>query len=202
VRADLGTPEAVVKILPTELEARGYRICGTVRPDPVPLHFVGRQGRGLFTVAITVPLQGAVTYIHVLDDVFMKAGKTEPGDSFATRMRSSYNALRRTIQLLHSGAVVYVGDVLYRLDPSGAPGDRYEEDFPWKHRVPPYLMAGHTVTLWAKRHVDASEQPDPVAMLREETALNCVYRGEWAKEGWATRRGPDRRIVLTRLSGG
>ena len=170
-------------ILPSELNALGYHQSGKVRPDPAPLHFVGRQGRGLFEVEITRPVDGWVTYVHVLEDEFKKAGKTENDESFAGRMRSSYNALRRTIELMGNNALRHVADVLHRVDAvSGDAIEPYDEDFPWKHRVPIALVDRRTIVLWAKSHLSRE------AMLLEECKLNRRYRGEWAKEGWTRDR--------------
>ncbi len=150
-------------------------------PDPTPLHFVGRKGHGLFEVHITRPVDGWVTYVHVLEDEFKKAGKTENDELFAGRMRSSCNALRRTIQLIKDGEVRHVDSELHRVDTlTGEAVGPYDEDFPWKHRVPIALLQlqGKTIALWAKRH-DSRE-----SMLLEECRLNRRYRGEWAREGW------------------
>jgi hypothetical protein len=172
-----------VLILPSDLMARGYRQSGVVRPDPTPLHFAGRQGRGLFEVVIARPADGWVTYVHVLEDEFKKAGKTDNDESFAGRMRSSYYALRRTIELMNNGMLRYVGDVLYRVDSMTGESMRpYEEDFPWKHRVPVALLEGRLIELWAKSHLSRN------AMLLEECKLNRRYRGEWAREGWTRDR--------------
>jgi hypothetical protein len=183
-----------MQILESELESRGYRQCGVVRPDPTPLHFVGRRGQGLFAVEISLPVEGWVTYIHVLENEFKKAGKTENDESFAGRMRGSYNALRTTIHLMNRGLLLHVNETLYHIDSStGRPTQPYEHDFPWKHRVPLALLAGRTVVLWAKQH--QSRQ----AMLDEEDDVNIRYRGEWAKEGWSKLKSRDGRPVRTRI---
>ena len=148
----------------------------------------------MFAVEISLPIEGWVTYIHVLDNEFKKAGKTENDESFAGRMRSSYSCLRKPIDLMNRGALVHVDETLYYVDPqSGRPTQPYDQDFPWKHRVPLALIAGRTIVLWAKAH------PTRQAMLDEEDNLNIRYRGEWAKEGWSKQRSPDGRLLRTRL---
>jgi hypothetical protein len=183
-----------MQIADSELVARGYRQCGTVRPDPAPVHFVGRQGRGLFAVEINFRIEGWVTYDHVLEGDFKKAGKTENDESFAGRMRGSYNCLRKPIVMMKRGELVHVDESLYHVDPSsGLPTQPYEQDFPWKHRVPIALIAGKTVALWARSHHCRQ------AMLDEEDELNTRYRGEWAKEGWSKVSSPDGRVLRRRL---
>ena len=181
-------------ILESELTLRGYRRCGLVCPDPTPLHFVGRRGQGLFKVEITQPIEGWVTYIHVLENEFKKAGKTENDQSFAGRMKGSYNSMRTTIDLMNRGLLLHVNETLYHVDSStGQTTQPYEHDFPAKHRVPLALLARRTVLLWAKQH--QSRQ----AMLDEEKELNLRYRGEWAKEGWSRVKSADGRPVRTRI---
>jgi hypothetical protein len=184
-----------MRILDSELEARGYRRSGLVRPAIAPLQFLGRQGQGLFEVEISLHIEGWVTYIHVLDNEFKKAGKTENDESFAKRMRSSYNCLRKPIDLMKRGVLAHVDETLYHVDPqTGLPGRPYEHDFPWKHRVPLALIEGRTIVLWAKSH------PTRQAMLDEEDSMNTRYRGEWAKEGWSKQRSSDGRLLRIRFS--
>jgi hypothetical protein len=183
-----------MQIAESELTAAGYRECGIVRPDPTPLHFVGQQGRGLFEVVISVPLKGWVTYVHVLNGEFKKAGKTENDESFAGRMKGSYTCLRKPIDMMNRGVLVHLNETLYYVDAaSGSLSRPYEQDFPWKHRVPIALIARSTVALWARSHETRQ------AMLDEEDRLNLRYRGEWAKEGWSKMKAPDGRLLRTRI---
>jgi hypothetical protein len=107
-------------ILESELTLRGYRRCGLVCPDPTPLHFVGRRRQGLFKVEITQPVEGKwVTYIHVLENEFKKAGKTE-NDRSAGRLKESYNSMRKTIDLMNQGLLLHVNETLYHVAPRPA----------------------------------------------------------------------------------
>lgn len=173
-----------------ELKAMGFRLGGLVCPDPTPLHFRNGQGYGLFRVEISWPVEGWVTYIHVANNQFKKAGKTEAGKAFKTRMKSSYTCLRRTIEAITEGSLYYSGESLFhKARALNEPPVPYKQDFPWKHRVPLALMEGQVIELWAK------PQPNREDMLLEECRLNNRYRGEWAKEGWwikeRKRRVPD-----------
>jgi hypothetical protein len=145
-------------------------------------------------VDIPFPIEGWVTYIHVLDGEFKKAGKTETDESFEGRMRDSYNCLRRPIDMMNRGLLVHVNETLHYVDPmTGRPTHPYEHDFPWKHRVPIAMIAARTVVLWARTH--QSRQ----AMLDEEDELNLRYRGEWAKEGWSRQKSADGALTRTRI---
>ncbi len=72
----------------------GFRHGGKVRPDPIPLHCLGRRWYGLFDVDVTWPVEGWVTCIHLVNGEFKKAGKTE---NFDERMNGSYDCLRKVI---------------------------------------------------------------------------------------------------------
>lgn len=133
----------------------GFRHGGKVRPDPIPLHCLGRRWYGLFCVDVTWPVEGWVTYIHVVNADFKKAGKSGDGANFDERMNGSYNCLRKVI----GDGPPYLGD-------------------PWKRWAPFTLLEGQEVELWAK------EQPTHQAAKDEEDILNEFYRGEWSKEGW------------------
>lgn len=93
-------------------------------------------------------------------------------------LHRAHRGVHGRIDLMKRGVLAHVDETLYYIDPqTGRPGQPYEQDFPWKHRVPLALIAGGTVVLWAKAH------PTRLAMLDEEDSLNIRYRGEWAKEG-------------------
>lgn len=146
---------------------RGFRHGGTVVPDSQPLHFRGRNRHGLFRVDITWPGQEWVTYMHIVNREFKKAGKTgrDPitgkGETFAQRMDGSYDCLRKVID----EGPPYLGD-------------------PWKRHAPFTILARQEVMLWVK------SQPTHQAAKDEEDILNEFYRGEWSKEGW---NGSERR---------
>ena len=171
-----------------EVVAMGFQLGGMVRPDPTPLHFIGRRGVGLFRVEVPCDAAGWITYIHRLNGEFKKAGKTGIDETFEQRMNGSYDCLRKPIDLINKGALVWIGESLY--EPAGAAGqlpEPYRQDFPWKHRVPVAMLARETVELWFKKNETEEE------MLKLEDALNVHYRGEWAKEGWTGQRGARRR---------
>ena len=183
-----------VRIQPTELERWGYQRCGSVLPELTPVRFVGSRGYGLFVVYIPGNLSGWVTYVHVMDDEFMKCGTVKPDQSLMERMNSSYNSLRKPIDLLTRGLLRYFEETLYIVDPDTGGVERYyAQDFPWKHRVPPAMLAGRSVVLWAKLHKDKG------SMESEETILNNAYRGEWSKEGWSDLRHPDGKPLRRRI---
>ncbi len=56
-------------------------------------------------------MDGWVTYIHVANGQFMKAGKTKAGQ--VTRMKGSYNCLSEVIEGIAQGSLHYVGESLY-----------------------------------------------------------------------------------------
>ena len=183
-----------MRISSAQLEQWGYRTCGSVQPVGTPLRFAGSRGQGLFVVDVPLNVSGWVTYVHVMDDEFMKCGSIKPSQSLRERMRGSYNCLRKPIDLMNRGLLQYVGETLYVVDPlAGEPREHYREDFPWKHRVPPAMLGGRSVVLWAKAHDNRA------SMESEETKLNLDYRGEWAKEGWSDLRAPDGRPERRRI---
>ena len=185
-----------MQIRSTEMELKRYQLCGHLLPIPTPLHFVGNRGAGLFDVKVpdNLNLQGRVTYVHVMDGEFMKCGQIKPNQKLRNRMRSSYGCLRKPIDLLNRGLLRYVDETLYWTDPAFGNGrSDYDEDFPWKHRVPPAMLKGRSVDLWARLH-DSKELMDS-----EEDTPNTFYRGEWAEEGWSSFRSPDGRPVRHRI---
>ena len=95
-----------MQILPTELERLGYERRGSVKPNKTPRRFVGSRGHGLFVVDVPVDLSGWVTYVHVMDDQFMKCGVIKPGQSMRSRMRGSYNCLRKPSDLSALGCIL------------------------------------------------------------------------------------------------
>ena len=115
----------------------GFQHGGKVRPDTIPLHCLGRRWYGLFCVDVTWPVEGWVTYIHVVNAEFKKAGKA---GNFDERMNGSYDCLRKVI----GDGPPYLGD-------------------PWKRRAPFTLLDGQEVELWAKEqptHAAAKDEED------------------------------------------
>jgi hypothetical protein len=149
-----------------QLEALGFVLGGTVRPDPRPLRCSNQGCRserweGLFQTDISLNVPGFAVYLMIVAGEVKKAGHAGKGIAgFKSRVRGEFNCLRKVI----------------------ASGPPYQGDFPWKHLVPFALLAGVEVELWVKRH----DQLQP--MLAEEKALNEYYRGEWAAEGWTVDR--------------
>jgi hypothetical protein len=118
-------------------------------------------------------------YIMTVNNEVMKVGTAGTGKTmFETRMPSEFNCLRQFIDQIRAGHIYRQGECLYYAAPPKEPPIRFEEDFPWKHRVPLALIKSTTVDLWVRRHDGSTE------LTVDEKAPNLYFRGEWANEGW------------------
>ncbi len=134
-----------MKITDEELRARGFWRAGTVSPDPV----------NTLRVEMSRDAHGFVVYVMVVDQEFMKAGKTET--PLSTRMRSTFNSLKNKMG-------------------TRADHPRYQEKT-FKEHAQATIRANRQVELWA------TECKSHAEMMALEDALNRQYRGLWTKEG-------------------
>lgn len=171
-----------MQIVVRELLETGFAPAGSVIPDPSdPLRYEIRGGRkfwkGLFRVDPSGP-RGPVMYIMTVNNEVMKVGTAGTGKTmFIERMKSEFRCLRQFIAQIRAGHIYRQGECLYYAAPPTQPLSRFEEDFPWKHRVP-LVIESVTVDFWVRTH-DGS-----TALTVDEKALNLYFRGEWANEGW------------------
>jgi len=127
-----------------ELKALGFRPAGTVYPN----------ASTVVRVEVNWDHEGCAVYAMRVGEELKKFGTTGRKNScFKARMRSTFSALRRTIQ----GGAPYSGD-------------------PFKRFAPAAVLAKQEVELWLKPST-------PEAFEVEESVLNNRYRPEWTKEG-------------------
>lgn len=182
-----------------ELRARGFVWGGTVSPDPTPLQCVNpgaqrERWEGIFRVDTTWTGQGLAVYLMVVDGEVKKAGQTgNGGASFSGRMKQSFSCIRPAISEIKAGRLVRVNEGLCYAS-RGVPKQPlvpFDEDFPWKHRVPQAMLDRQSVELWVKELAPMPGESDLALRRRiedEEHNLNEEFRGEWAKEGWTRDR--------------
>lgn len=140
-----------MKITSEELEADGFWRAGTVFPDELKT----------LRLQIDRDVHGFVVYIMVVDQEFMKAGKTET--PLRERMGGTFNSLKNKM-----GA--------------RAEHPRYQEKT-FKEHAQATIRAGKEIELWARDMLTRD------AMLAKEDQLNRRYCGIWTKEGKTRHRG-------------
>lgn len=176
------------------LRSEGFERGGVASFDPAA---------GRHRACVTWKGQGFAVYLMVMDGEVKKAGQTgKGGATFQKRMDQSFSCLLPTIDAIRAGRLVRVGECLYhgRGGVANQPLEPYEEDFPWKHRVP-FLTAEQVVDLWVKEFPHLPDEDDAAFTRRlgdYEASLNKAYCGEWAAQGWTRRRKRDcpRRILV------
>jgi hypothetical protein len=134
-----------MNITTDELLAEGFWRAGTVFPDALTT----------LRVQIDRDAHGFVVYIMVVEQEFMKAGKTET--ALSTRMHSTFNSLKNKMGLR-------------------ADHPRYQEKT-FKEHAQATIRAGKQIELWAQDMLTFE------AMMAREDELNRHYRGLWTKEG-------------------
>jgi hypothetical protein len=107
---------------------------------------------------------GFVVYVMVVDEEFMKAGKTET--PLSRRMRSTFNSLKNKMG-------------------GRANHPRYQEKT-FKEHAQATIRANQPVEIWAKECLSHE------AMMTTEALLNECYKGLWTKEGHRVPRVPRR----------
>jgi hypothetical protein len=138
-----------MKITTAQLQADGFWRAGTVYPDETTT----------LRVQIDRDVHGFVVYIMVVNQEFMKAGKTET--PLSKRMHSTFNSLKNKM-----------GD--------RADHPRYQEKT-FKEHAQVAIREKQEIELWAQ------EFPSFESMMAKEKELNDEYQGLWTKEG--QRRG-------------
>ena len=134
-----------MKITSEELQADGFWRAGTVFPDELKT----------LRLQIDRDVHGFVVYIMVVNEEFMKAGKTET--PLKMRMASTFNALKNKMG-------------------SRADHPSYQEKT-FKEHAQATVRAGREIELWAQDMLTVD------AMLAKEDQLNRRYCGLWTKEG-------------------